>query len=327
MNRKKPPVSNAINSAALQDHIIRQYSLDAGLPKRTNFSRHAKSILKIAANDEITKKQIQYDNKLTLAQRLGLVAKPDAPLSHAQWAQVEKASETREEYKGHCPICQEFLGREPTVILSCTHVFHKLCISSFEKFSKTKACPICRKQSYEKKNYKTSQDYYYIYCITKIQAWIRGYFCRKRFIKHILSHPSSNVHVNRKYTEMHMARLNFKLNLHLDKKESNLDKLFLDLENKLLASQTAVSALKKLTRPTQSEVSDSNWEEIKRKAAVRCDKQCPICLQDLRGRRESSVLSCSHVFHTKCVESFEIFSINTPNCPVCRAEYTRVKFL
>jgi Component of SCF ubiquitin ligase and anaphase-promoting complex len=160
----------------------------------------------------------------------------------------------REEYKGHCPICQELLGRAPTVILSCTHVFHKLCITSFEKFSKTRACPICRKQSYEKKNYKTSQDYYYIYCITKIQAFIRGFLNREKFIKHMLLNPSSSVLVNRKYAGIHMRRLNLKINSHLDKRESNIDKLFLDLEKKLYDSHAAVSELKNLNRNKKAEV-------------------------------------------------------------------------
>ena len=266
-----------------------------------------------------------YTNKLTLAQRLGLVQKPAAPLNHHEWAEVEKKSEQREEYKGHCPICQEFLGREASVILSCTHVFHKLCISSFEKFSKTRACPICRKQSYEKKQYKTSQDYYYIYCITKIQAWIKGYFCRQRFVRHMLEHPSGNKAVHRKYTEMHMRKLNFKLNLHLDRKESHIDKLFLDLENQLYASQAALSDLKNANRSKEVEFAGMDWGGAKEKAIVRCDKQCPICLQELETRREKSLLSCSHVFHTKCIESFEVFSIHTPNCPVCRAQYVRIR--
>ena len=231
----------------------------------------------------------------------------------------------REEYKGCCPICQEPLGMQATVILSCTHVFHKFCINSFEKFSKTHACPICRKQSYEKKSYKTSQDYYYIYCITKIQSWIRGFFCRKRFIKHMQLHPSSNANVNRKYTEIHMRALNNKLSLHLNKKESYIDKLFLDLENKLQTSQAAVSALKNINRAKQAEYADIDWNSTKEKAMTRCEKNCPICLQELEARRETSILSCSHVFHTKCIESFEAFSIHTPNCPVCRAEYIRTK--
>ena len=58
MNRKKPLVSSAVNSAALQDHILRQYSIGTCLPTRsTSFARNGKSIIKSAGNDEIAKKQ------------------------------------------------------------------------------------------------------------------------------------------------------------------------------------------------------------------------------------------------------------------------------
>lgn len=325
MQKRKPPTntSSAVNAAAMQDHLLRKYALANPVRRTSSLSKYGKSILKTSANDEIMQKKLDYDSKLTLAQRLGLVEKPNAPLSHEQWAAVEKKSEMREEYKGKCPICHEHLGKEPTVILSCSHIFHKLCITSFEKYSRTKACPICRKQSYEKKTYKTSQDYYYIYCIVKIQSHIRKYICHEKFIKHMVSHPSLNVQVNRKYAQLHMKRLDFKLNKHLTNKETQIDKLFSDLEQKLAASQAAVSALKNLNRSKNPEFSDVNWAEITVKAIERCEKNCPICLQNLEARRETTILSCSHVFHTKCIESFESFSIQTPCCPVCRAEYIR----
>jgi hypothetical protein len=324
MNRKRPVPSSAINAAALQDHLLKQFSLSTSQPKRSSsFSRNAKAILKLSETDEITKKQIQYNNKLSLAQRLGLVTKPDAPLNHEQWAQVEKQSEIREEYKGRCPICQEHLGREATVILSCSHVFHKNCISSFEKYSKTKACPICRKKSYEKKAYKTSQDYYYMYCVVKIQSWIKMINARERFVKHMLSHPSVNQRLNRNYAEIQMRRLNYRLNKHLSQKESQIDKLFEDLERKLMDSQAAVSALKNANRSRQAEFRQVDWNDVKNKAMIRDDKACPICLQGFERNRENCVLSCSHVFHLKCIESFEQFSIKTPCCPVCRNEYVR----
>lgn len=37
------------------------------------------------------------------------------------------------------------------VLLSCSHVFHKQCMASFERFARNKCCPLCRVQWYEKK--------------------------------------------------------------------------------------------------------------------------------------------------------------------------------
>lgn len=36
------------------------------------------------------------------------------------------------------------------------------------------------------------------------------------------------------------------------------------------------------------------------------------------------LLSCSHLFHLKCIQAFEGFSVfEKPQCPVCRAEYRK----
>ena len=323
MNKRKPPqITSAVNSAALQDHLLRKYCLGNQIPKRSSsLSNHGKTIMKIASQDEITKKQIMYREKLTLAQRLGLVSKPDAPLTHEQWAAVEKTSEMREEYKGNCPICHEHLGRHASVILSCSHVFHTTCMKSFEKFSKTKACPICRKNSYEKKTYKTSTDYYYIFCIVKIQSWVRCFIMHERFIKHMLETPSKNVAVYRKYRTLHMNRLDIRFNKHLDRQEIQIDRLFSDLEAKLQASKAAVSALKNISRSSKGPEID--WAQVCDKAVSRHEKVCPICLQSLEYKKETCILSCSHLFHSKCIESFEYFSINAPACPVCRSSYVK----
>lgn len=322
MRNKKP--TTAVNSAALQDHLLRKYCL-SGPARPSSLSQHGRAIMKkIPSQDKIMKKQVLYREKLTLAQRLGLVQKPEAPLTHEQWAQVEHNSECREEYKGKCPICHEMLGRQSSVILSCSHVFHSTCIKSFEKYAKTKACPICRKECYEKKSYKTSENYYYLFCVVKVQSVIRCFIFRERFIKFMLKYPSKNLEVARKYRSIHLKRLDFKINRHLDEHEKGIDELFLQLEKEIQASNAAVSALKSNLRNKQQQKQiDVDWDAVCDKAVSRCEKSCPICLQNLGNTRETCILSCSHLFHSKCIESFEYFSVNIPTCPVCRSEYIK----
>ena len=40
------------------------------------------------------------------------------------------------------------------------------------------------------------------------------------------------------------------------------------------------------------------------------------------GGRETVLLSCTHVFHLKCIQAFENFNVfGKRQCPVCRADY------
>lgn len=113
---------------------------------------------------------MKYINKLSLAERLGLVEKPPEPLSQSEWQDIEKnffaraASKIKEET---CPICFENLQFNEQTILSCSHVYHKTCLESFERFMRNKgnmnkACPICRHTNYDKKPFVEGQKQYLI---------------------------------------------------------------------------------------------------------------------------------------------------------------------
>ena len=87
-------------------------------------------------------------SSLTLAQQLGLTPKPAPKLTGDEWADVRERARARGDVltAASCPICcEDFKGTEQ-VLLSCSHVFHKVCLLNFEKFAATKAkvCPICR---------------------------------------------------------------------------------------------------------------------------------------------------------------------------------------
>ena len=91
---------------------------------------------------------------LSMAQSRGLVAAPK-PISTAmkdyEWESIEKELTFRQD--SHCPICMEGFNRGYEVLLSCSHMYHRSCLQSFEKFMKTaeRSCPICRTTNYQKK--------------------------------------------------------------------------------------------------------------------------------------------------------------------------------
>ena len=136
-------------------------------------------------------KLYEYKSKLSLGQRLGLFPCPAPPLNNQDWQKIEDMSKERDE--NVCAICLEEFKNLDQVILSCSHIFHKNCLSSFEKFSKEKTCPICRKESYEKKQYKYNQEKYRRVCVVRIQKHMRGYLGRKQFYEFMVKRPINTI--------------------------------------------------------------------------------------------------------------------------------------
>ena len=49
-----------------------------------------------------------------------------------------------------------------------------------------------------------------------------------------------------------------------------------------------------------------------------------VCLEPLTDGDSVMRLRCGHVYHERCLASFERFSLGAPcRCPVCRAVYTK----
>ena len=62
-------------------------------------------------------------------------------------------------------------------------------------------------------------------------------------------------------------------------------------------------------------------------------RECPICLTSLGEpgkavkERRVALLSCSHLFHDVCLQTYEECNLVTKHqCPVCRSSYTKKKF-
>lgn len=121
---------------------------------------------------------------LTLAQRRGLAQPPskmDAPVLRSEWEIIEAKLVDR--HDATCPICMEGFNQGYEVVLSCSHIFHRSCLESFESFMgrDTRSCPICRKSNYQKKITKCGTAAWEIHCATKVQSVYRGYLQRQHF--------------------------------------------------------------------------------------------------------------------------------------------------
>lgn len=98
-----------------------------------------------------------------------------------------------------------------------------------------------------------------------------------------------------------------------------------------------------------------NWSKVQARVAARGDIDCPVCLGPIIGcaslghggcssssanddkncgqshcavfRTERlALLSCSHVFHERCLAAFEAFALSPTarTCPVCRSQYSKM---
>ena len=57
---------------------------------------------------------------------MGLVEGPSQLLTEEQWQKAKAKSNEREDSHQPCVICKEPFGLEQQVLLSCTHVFHRV---------------------------------------------------------------------------------------------------------------------------------------------------------------------------------------------------------
>ena len=87
-------------------------------------------------------------------------------------------------------------------------------------------------------------------------------------------------------------------------------------------------------------MSEEEWESVLLQCLKREGRDCAICMCPLLGgggdlggfdmRRRSVLLSCSHVFHDRCVTRFEVLLREHAlldgapcRCPVCRSPYSK----
>jgi len=70
-----------------------------------------------------------------------------------------------------------------------------------------------------------------------------------------------------------------------------------------------------------------NWADVRRQALARLrnDNTCAICFDamDCIGGEGIALLSCTHIFHERCIAQCEQFCQGSPICPACRAKYLR----
>eukprot|EP00736_Rhodelphis_marinus_P008125 Rmarinus@m.13999 len=285
-----------IDAAAMQDHLLRKF----------NLSMNHKPV---ARPTDFDIGQPQKSSSLTLAQRRGLVARPPPKLTEDEWKSVHNASRTRHDSTKPCPICRESFGADEQVLLSCSHVFHKACLASYEKFAGSRKCPLCRKEDYQKRNIKDGFAVHQHHSATRIQAAFRGFVERKKYLKYLETHPPTDPQRRQAFYMKKLTKTTDMWLRQVERSRMEVDDLFDEIDRSVAQSRSIMG---------------TDWDSLYKKALARGDDDCPICMGGFAAdeSRSRCLLSCSHMFHLKCIEAFEGFCKDgLTQCPVCRAYY------
>ena len=260
---------------------------------------------------EILNRNKKFLSKLTFAEKVGLKKIQNFPLSLEQWKEVELKTIKREDFKGDCPICMEKLSSRESLILSCSHVFHKICLKNFERFSKVTKCPLCRCESYECKTYTKDKEYFVKKSVNIIQRNIRGYLTRYKLYKKIFKNNMPKCRRLRNlYSYWKMRDLTDKMMKEIER-QNKINEELIRMENK-----------EKEAEKKKQKKEEKNWENIVNKMEKR-DHTCAICLCEFKNK-PLYILDCTHCFHKNCLDSFERFDpYYIKRCPICRANYTK----
>ena len=177
----------------------------------------------------INKVELPHNNLMNLAVIRGLVkAAPKIEVMlQSEWAIVEKNILNRND--AFCPICMEGFKDGREILLSCSHMFHRKCLTSFEMFMKRGedlSCPICRTSKYQKKFTRLGSKAFEIVCIIKIQAFYRGYNVRKHYQIRLRSYyqkRKGNISLRKKFYQKEFSSYTDKLSSDVEDRGRELE--------------------------------------------------------------------------------------------------------
>lgn len=179
---------------------------------------------------------------------------------------MQRESQQRQDSYYPCAICHEHFGKQPQVLLSCSHVFHKACIAAYEKFAHTKTCPLCRTQEYRKRLITDGEEAGRHLSACRIQAIWRGHKARKLFFHMLLDQDPA---MRRQYQYGIVKSVSDRYLRATESNARHLDQFFDQLDRARATAQLI-------------HFTAQDWEAARKKALLREDIDCPICMSALR---------------------------------------------
>jgi hypothetical protein len=254
---------------------------------------------------------------------------------------------------------EAFSGGE--VLLSCSHVFHRACLASFERLVKDKekhSCPVCRARGYQKKITNHGLRAVEDACAVKLQALFRGWRSRRTYavLLRCLYHGGGGSAATRhKYFTGELKTVAARLSAAAEEgtreavsvlavsdealsRGRQLDDEFAAFLLGRREADTALIPCSESVPECAVVLTQETWDETLSLCLSRGFGDCAICMTVLGGfgrlqgsslasHRRCSLLSCTHVFHDRCISRFELLLLggslhdneeSCPRCPVCR---------
>ncbi|UJR30165.1 hypothetical protein I4U23_017705 [Adineta vaga] len=281
--RHRPPVRKH------QIHAV----VDTGLKKKTD-TKASVPVQTQAITKPVIKEELEYvipDSQTainshrqrgTLAERIGLIEvnnKTSNHLSEAAWNEVKQQSNNRQDSNCPCAICQEDFGLGQQVLLSCSHVFHRACLQTFEKFvshnangTDLRTCPLCRRSQYEKRIIYEGANIHRAKCAARIQAAWRGYIVRQWYknFRLDMSHIPDDTKLRRKFYQEKLSQIT-------DRIISSCDFDLNDLFNEIDRNVEKARAIRQAFDARIRTIDEDEWRKIKERAKQRNELECSIC--------------------------------------------------
>ena len=287
------PTQNTIRRRSIPKYQV-QSVINTGLKKKTEIDASLPmSTLPITkSTDDVEREYVLQDcqtstgschRRKTLAERIGLIQmtndKTENYLNEAAWNAIKQRSNDRQDSNCPCPICQEHFGLGQQVLLSCSHVFHRTCLATFEKFvshngngSDLRTCPICRRAQYEKRVIYEGAKIHRAKCAARIQAAWRGYIVRQWY-KHFrldMSHVPNDLKLRRKFFQEKLSKITDRIVASCD---FDLNDLFNEIDRNVEQARIIRRAFDARIRT----IDEDEWKQIRERAQQRNELECSIC--------------------------------------------------
>lgn len=280
---------NLIRSRPIPKHQIHSV-IDTGLKKKNESDSSQTSTTTKTVNNEEREYVLQDPSSIvsqrqrgTLAERIGIIQmtnnNPENHLSEAAWNEIKQRSNEREDSNCPCAICQEDFGLGQQVLLSCSHVFHRACLTTFEKYVSHNAnnldhrtCPICRRTQYEKRIIYEGAKIHRAKCAARIQAAWRGYIVRQWYknFRLDMSNIPHDTQLRRKFYQEKLSQITDRIIASCD---FDLNDLFNEIDRNVQQARAIRQAFDARIRI----IDDDEWLDIKQRAKQRQELECSIC--------------------------------------------------